>query len=165
MLMSRSLLAVPALLLLLAGEPTYKRSSLVRLEAHVDVKAPPAAVWKALTSSKGFAVATGFRIEESDARLAKVGDVLSASVWSDRGSLVCTFASESKELRVAFEPDNASYLCQKRITLEPQGGGTRLAVVDRYTDDQAETVDKTAKDVMAEMPKQLAAFQAIVDKP
>jgi len=143
----------------------YKRSTLVRLEASVDLKVPPAKAWESLTSSKGFAAATGFQIAEARSSLSKVGDALPASVWSDRGRLVCTFASEAKELRVAFEPDNGSYLCQKRITLEAQAGGTRLVVIDRYTDDQTETVDKTAKDVLAEMPKQLAAFQALVEKP
>lgn len=147
------------------GAPEYKRSSLVRLEAKIDLKAPAAKVWDAITSSKGFAAATGFKIADTDKRLAKLGDAVPASVWSDKGNLVCTFGAEGKELRVSFEPDNGNYLCQKRITLEAQGGGTRLMVLDRYSDDQTDTVDKTAKDVMAEMPKQLAAFQAMVEKP
>ena len=171
---NRSLLAVSLLLLLAAAAPAvvlqkgaaeYKRSCLVRLEAKLELEAAPAKVWDALTRSKGFAAATGFQIADSDHRLAKTGDALPASVWSDKGNLVCTFAADAKELRVAFEPDNGSYLCQKRITLEPSGAGTRLVLLDRYTDEQTETVDKTAKEVMAGIPKQLAAFQALVDKP
>jgi hypothetical protein len=167
-------LAIPVLLLLAAAIPAarvqktgpdYKRSSLVRLEAKIDLKAPAAKVWDAITSSRGFAAATGFKIADTDKHLAKLGDAVPASVWSDKGNLVCTFGAEGKELRVTFEPDNGSYLCQKRITLETQSGGTRLTILDRYTDDQTETVDKTAKEVLAEMPKQLAAFQAMVEKP
>lgn len=168
-------LALPALLLLAAAipaaragaeMPTTKRSACVRVDGHADLKAAPAQVWSALVSPKGLAALTGVQLPDGAKGLAKLGDSTTATVWSDKGNLVCTQSVEGKELRISFEPENASYVCADRITLEPaQGGGTRLAITDRYSDEQMETVDKTAKEVAAEMSRHLAAFQAIAEKP
>jgi len=168
------LLAIPALLLLAAaipavksqaGAPTTKRSALVRVDAHIDLKAPIAQVWTALASSRGLTALTGGKIDGSKG-LAKVGDATTGMCSSDKGDFVCTHAVDGKELRISFEPENASYLCVNRITLESLPGGlTRLSITDRYSDDQADTVDKTAKEVAADMTRHLAAFQAIAEKP
>lgn len=169
------LTVAPALLLLAvampglrsrAEMPTSRRSALVRIDGHVDLKGTPAQVWSALVSPKGLSALTGVQLPEGAKGLARIGDSTTATVWSDKGSLVCTQSVEGKELRISFEPENASYVCANRITLEPaNGGGTRLAITDRYSDEQMETVDKTAKEVAAEMSRHLAAFQAIAEKP
>jgi hypothetical protein len=146
--------------------PTSKRSALVRIEGHVDLQRTPAQVWSALVSPKGLAALTGVQLPDSAQGIAKVGDSTTASVWSDKGTLVCTQAVEAKELRISFEPENASYVCADRILLEPaRGGGTRLAITDRYSDDHMDTVDKTSKEVAAEMSRHLSAFQAVAERP
>src|SRR2546428_9078596 len=88
MLTNRTTVALAAPFLILAGAvpatragqdaPAYRRTSLVRLEARVDLKSPPAKVWAALTGAGGYAALTGFKITEADKRLAKVGDSVAA---------------------------------------------------------------------------------------
>jgi uncharacterized protein YndB with AHSA1/START domain len=164
---------LPLLLLLAAAvpavraqveTPTYKKSALVRVDARVELKAPIAQVWAALVSPQGLAALTGNK-PDGIKGLAKLGDATAAMCATDKGNFVCTHAVEGKELRITFEPENASYLCENRITLESiSSGSTRLVITDRYSDDQADTVDKTAKEVVAEMTRHLAAFQAIAEK-
>jgi hypothetical protein len=160
---------LPLLFLLAAASqaeaPTVKRSALVRVDSHIDLKAPVDRVWSALVSPQGLAALTGNKLDGIKG-LAKLGDATAAMCATDKGDFVCTHAVEGKELRLSFEPENASYLCENRITLESlPGGKTRLAITDRYSDDQADSVDKTAKEVSAEMTRHLVAFQAIAEKP
>jgi hypothetical protein len=159
---------LPLLLLAAASQadsPTYKKSALIRVDAHVELKAPIAQAWAALVSPRGLAALTGNKADGMKG-LAKLGDSTAGMCATDKGDFVCTHAVEGKELRISFEPENASYLCENRITLESiSSGSTRLVITDRYSDDQADTVDKTAKEVVAEMTRHLAAFQAIAEKP
>ncbi|MFO0981431.1 MAG: SRPBCC domain-containing protein [Planctomycetota bacterium] len=156
---------VIALPFLAAQEPpVLKRTALVSLEARIEIKAPRERVWDALTSASGFCALTGFKTTEGARRLAKVGDAAAASIWDDHGMLVATLATANQELRVTFEPDHARYLCHKRITLDAAGAGTRVTVLDRYSDDQLDSVDQTAKQVAGEMPKTMAAFRALFEK-
>jgi len=45
-----------------------------------------------------------------------------------------TYAEPNKELRLALEPDNASYICQKRWILTPEGDQTKVQLIDIYTE-------------------------------
>ena len=71
-----------------------------------------------------------------------------------------------KELRASFEPATAGYLCQHRIMIQlDPSNGTMLTVLDRYSDDKTETVDKTATTVAADLAAQLDTFRVAVEMP
>lgn len=142
-----------------------KKGALITIAAHLDLKAAPAKVWAAAASAEGFYTLTGFKPDAADkARtFAELGDSIGASIWTDTGRLVVTGLVAGKELRVAWEPANASYLCSKRIVLAAAGTGTSFDYWDRYTDDQP-NADETAKKVRDESAKALEAFRLLVEK-
>ena len=145
------------------GAPTVKKGSLITIPATFEVKAPPAKVWAIVTSWEGFGALTGFKPAGSEKSFSKVGDSVAAEVWEDKGRLVVTDITSEKELRVTWEPANASYLCAKRIVLTPSGAGTKVEYWDRYTDDQP-NADETAKQVAADTEKAIEAFKKMAEK-
>ncbi|MEO6463430.1 MAG: hypothetical protein ABIP29_10180 [Candidatus Eisenbacteria bacterium] len=88
---------------------------------------------------------------------------MSAKVWSDTGRLVVTHIAPGRELRVAWEPANASYICAKCIVLRPKGKGSEIEYLDRYSDDQLDA-DATAAKVSAATKSRIAAFTALATK-
>lgn len=162
----KPLVAALALTILCAGAAqaglSAKKGMLVSIPATLELKAPPAKVWAAVTSMEGFAALTGFKTT-GGASFGKLGDSVAAQAWEDKGRLVVTEFVPQKELRVTFEPARGHYLCQKRIVLTPSAVGTRLEYWDRYTDDLP-NADATARQVVAETEKMVAAFQKMVEK-
>lgn len=163
--------ALAALALLVTAGPSVraevlpvKKSAMVLIPSKLDVKAPVARVWGAVCSVRGFCLLTGFTPDPaSKGRLfARLGDHVRAGIWSDKGTLVVTGFVPSRELRVTWEPENAGYLCAKRIVISKTAAGASLEIWDRYTDDQP-TVDDTAKKVSGETAKALAAFRELVE--
>jgi uncharacterized protein YndB with AHSA1/START domain len=144
------------------GALTVKKGTLVTIPATLELKAPPSKVWAAITSLEGFTALTGFKAS-GGSTFRKIGDSAAAQSWEDKGRLVVTELVPEKELRVSFEPAQGHYLCQKRIVLSPSAGGTRLEYWDRYTDDQP-NAEETAKQVVAETEKTIAAFKTLVEK-
>ncbi len=142
-----------------------RKSALVVIPSRLEVKAPPARVWAALTSVKGFCALTGFTPDAASKghAFARLGDHARAGIWSDRGTLVVTGWVPMKELRVAWEPENASYVCEKRILLAKTAAGTSLDILDRYSDDQPK-VDETAKKSAEETGRALEAFRVLVER-
>lgn len=150
------------------AEAAFARSACVRVERTVEIGASLGEVWVAITSGAEFCTLAGFTLEpNADPRaprmFQRVGDVLRARVGDDIGTLICTEFISGKELRVCWEPQNGSYLCHKWLRLRPTPTGTRLIYVDRYTDDQAGSVDATAKRVAADRDKALAAFKSRIE--
>ena len=145
---------------------TITKSPLVKIEGKVLIKATPAHVWQVLTTTEGLGALTGIKGLESGKTITKVGDSFNGTIWSDSGAAACTFFLAGKELRVAFEPATGGYLCQNRILVaQDPSGGTMLTVLDRYTDDKTDTVDKTAATVSAELTTHLDAFRVMVEMP
>ncbi len=142
-----------------------RKSTFVTISARVEVKAPPATVWKTLCSVDGFCAITGFKpVPGQKLRsFSRVGDALPAGIWTDTGRLIVTHLSPGRELRVVFEPENASYLCASRVILKPSGDGTSVEYTDRYSDDQP-TVDQTARQVFQETMAAVEAFKLLAER-
>ena len=147
----------------LASAVGFKSGALITIPGKFEIKAPPAAVWATLTTWDGFGTLTGFKPAGSQKSFSKIGDSTAAQVWDDKGTLVVTGLVPQKELRVAWEPENASYLCAKRVVLTSSAGGTSLEYWDRYTDEQP-TADETARKVAADTVQHVAAFRKMVEK-
>ena len=75
-------------------------------------------------------------------KVGAVGDTARIKVWSDKTTYLLTYLDTNKELRFALEPDNASYICQKKWLLEPSGNKTILKLIDVYTENPGSRVRK-----------------------
>ena len=150
-----------------AGRPSaITKSTLVKIQAQVLIKATPAHVWQVLTTTEGLGKITGIKNMETGKTVTKVGDVFNGAAWSDTGAVNCVFLMKEKELRVSFEPQTAAYLCQHRVVIAADpSNGTMVTVYDRYTDDKTDTVDKTAATVATDLTAQLDAFRVAVEMP
>lgn len=150
------------------AEARTSETPLVRIELTSTINAKPDAVWKWLVKGKN--LVTWCPVWKSEANtkvdLSKVGDTLDfTDQWGNGGRSIVTFLIEKKELRVAHEPADGSYLCQSRVVLTPSGSGTNLKWVEQYSDasiaaDKAATATKMETDIAAN----LVALKAAIEK-
>jgi hypothetical protein len=122
------------------------QTALLSLDNETDIHAAASQVWNHLCQARGFGMLADFTVATEFKRFAVVGDAVAASRWEDHGMLICTFVKSGEELRVTFEPDHGRYLWQTRVTLAPVEGGTRVAVLDRYSQDRLETLEEDKAD-------------------
>ncbi len=90
----------------------------------VEVKAPPAQAWSALTEiNKLKSWYPGWKGATEVKPLAAVGQTVSfVDEWNNAGKSVVLFIEKNKELRVAHMPNDGSYVCQVKFKVEPKGG-------------------------------------------
>lgn len=158
-------------LIIAAATPSSADSELVtvvRLTDGVEIAAPPATVWKTLTTGKS--LVTWCPMWKSDANakvdLTKVGDSLAfMDDWGNGGRSIVTYIDPDHELRVAHEPNDGSYMCQARVILEPSGdNGTALTYVEQYTDESSkEDREATTTQMQDEMAKTLASLKKLAE--
>jgi len=146
----------------------HKEVPVVRLMATEVVAAPADAVWAHLTTGKNVVTWCPYWKSDTNAavNLTKVGDVLEyADDWGNKGRSVVTHLVKEKELRVAHEPNDGSYMCQARLVLEPADKGTRVRYLEQYTD-ESEPKDReaTAGKMEAEMKAALAALKKGIEQ-
>ena len=145
----------------------WKQVPVVRLTSEVDVKAPPSAIWAQMTMGKNLVTWCPVWKSPANARisLTKVGDVLDfTDEWGNGGRSVVTYLARNKEIRIAHEPANGSYMCQAKLSLEPRGAMTHVTYVEQYTDEsKAEDLQATAGKMEAEMGASLAALKKAVE--
>jgi uncharacterized protein YndB with AHSA1/START domain len=162
-------LATAAVVALLAGSSParghaeYRQIPVVRHTMKGEIAAPPAAVWAQLTKGKNLVTWCPVWKSPANAKvvLAKVGDVLDyTDEYGNGGRSVVTYLVPNKEIRVAHEPNDGSYVCQARLVLTPRGKGTEIEYVEQYTDESAPAdLEATAKKMEAEMSETLAALK------
>lgn len=160
---SLALIAIPA-----AGLAEMKQVPTVRLHAQAIVNATPSALWAHLTHGKNLVTWCPMwkSAKNATASIARVGDVLDYSdPWGNGGRSVVTYIVRNKEIRVAHEPSNGSYMCQAKLVLEPQGRGTLVHYWEQYTDESApKDVQATADKMQSEMDRTLADLKSGVEK-
>jgi uncharacterized protein YndB with AHSA1/START domain len=140
----------------------------VRLTVQTQVAAPPAAVWSYITTGKNLVTWCPMwkDAKNSKVNLSKVGDSLDfMDQWGNGGRSVVTYIDPNKELRIAHEPQDGSYVCQAKLILEPSGDGTIVHYVEQYTDESSpEDLKATAAKMEAEMQETLAAVKKGAEK-
>ena len=145
-----------------ADELTAVRSTITQ-----EIKAPPARVWTHLTSGKSFVVWCPQWKKDANkaATLAKVGDSVDfMDEYGNGGRSIVTYIVKDKEIRVAHEPANGSYICQAKIMLAPSGAGTKVTLVEQYTDDsKPEDRKATAAKAQAGNEKALAELARLCE--
>jgi hypothetical protein len=141
----------------------YKQVPVVRHVVQTEVAAPPAAVWAKITRGKNLMTWCPVWKSPGNAKvsLVRVGDVLDfTDEYGHGGRSVVTYLARGKEIRLAHEPNDGSYLCQAKITLTPKGSATVVQYVEQYTDESSPgDLDATAKKMETEMTSTLAALK------
>jgi uncharacterized protein YndB with AHSA1/START domain len=143
------------------------KMALVTFDGEAQIQASPQAVWTALTDVKS---AQSWCPMWKDAKNPKPLTSVGAAVaftddYGNSGKSVVLFADPAKELRLAHVPDNGSYVCQTRITLTPDGTGTRVHLTEQYSDALDVPVDKdTAAKTKTELEASLVALKTLAEK-
>ncbi len=83
-------------------------------KGQIEINASADKVWAVLTDLKTFTQALGFEFISGKEKVGAVGDTARIKVWSDNTTYLLTYLYPNKELRFALEPDNTSYICQKK---------------------------------------------------
>jgi len=163
------LLLAAACLSLAAGSAGAAADELtaVRYTITQEIKAPPATVWTHLTSGKSFAVWCPQWKKDTNktATLAKVGDSVDfTDEYGNGGRSIVTYIVRDKEIRVAHEPAIGSYICQAKILVAPSGAGTKVTLVEQYTDEsKPEDRRATAAKAQAVNEKALAELAKLCE--
>lgn len=170
------LVRIPRLLPLLAaalawpaagGAATATPGAVMKIAAAADVAAPPSAVWSYVTTGRNFVTWCPAWKNPANAAISlrKVGDSVDyMDAYGNGGRSIVTFLMPGKEIRVAHEPANGSYVCQARFVLTAAGAGTHIEATDQYTDDSTPDERKaTAEKAGAEMDRMLAALKSALE--
>lgn len=140
----------------------------VRIHAQVRIDAAPAAIWRYATMGSRFGSWIPEWKQPRNARinLVRVGDWLdSVDEWNNKGRSVVTYISRDRELRLANDPLDGSFMCQTKLLLNPDGGGTAVQFIEQYTDEgSASDARATAAKVQASMDRSLQSLKAAVEK-
>ena len=151
-----------------ADAADMKQVPVVRIHAQTVVQAAPSAVWLHMTRGKNLVTwcPVWKSAKNSAVNLAKVGDVLDyTDQWGNGGRSIVTYLVANKELRIAHEPNDGSYLCQAKLTLAPQGQGTLVQYWEQYTDESApKDLEATAAKMQADVDLTLATLKSSVEK-
>ena len=169
-------LVATALLLATAAAAAPARVTTMRLVAETDVAAAPDAVWGWITNGKNLVTwcpvwKSG---ENAKVHITKIdkkgnmmafGDVLDFSdEWGNGGRSIVTYVNKDKELRVAHEPDNGSYMCQSKFLIAASATGAHVTWMEQYTEEQpTEIADKNASDMELQMSATLQALKGGVE--
>ena len=132
-------------------------------EGEVVVNAPPEKVWSVLTNLEQFCGFMDFQFLSGNRQVAVIGDSARMKVWGDQCTYLVTYAEAGRELRLALEPDNASYICQKRWVLSPEGETTRVRLIDRYSE-SAEQSEESLKAQVKGWERHLAGLREMAEK-
>ncbi len=128
----------------------------------IEINTSAEKVWAVLTDLKTFTPAIGFEFLSGKEKVGTVGDTARIKVWSDKTTYLLTYVDVNNELRFALEPDNASYICQKRWILESNGKKTKLTLIDIYTESGKQSQESLDKQV-ADWEKKLAKLKALAE--
>lgn len=130
------------------SQVTNTQMSAQVFEGEIVVDAPAEKVWNVLTDLKQFSEVMGFKWQSGKEKVSQVGDTARMQVWSDDTTYFLTYVEPGKELRLALEPDNASYICQKKWILVPEGENkTKVILYDIYTESDKQSAEALQQQV------------------
>jgi uncharacterized protein YndB with AHSA1/START domain len=159
---------VLAAVLTASASAEVREGTIVRLDATAEIGAPPADVWRVMTTGKNLVTWCPMWKSSTNEHvvITKVGDVLDfTDEWGNGGRSVVTYCDPGKELRIAHEPSDGSYVCQARLVLASAPAGTVVTYVEQYTDDgDAEARASVARTTHASMEETLEALRGAVER-
>jgi uncharacterized protein YndB with AHSA1/START domain len=151
-----------------ADNVTVSKMALVTVDGSIDIAAPPAKVWAALTDADKVQSWCPIWTQPpaGGKSLATLGNtVMFKDEYGNTGKSVVLYVDPMKELRFAHVPDNGSYVCETKFILEGKGNATTVKVKEQYSDDMAVPVDRdTALKTKNGIAKSLADLKMLAEK-
>jgi hypothetical protein len=151
-----SLLPLAAIALLPAlatGQVKNTALGAQKFSGSIHIEAAPKAVWAVLTDATKICGILGYEWKGGAKKLENLGDNTIANAMGDEGRVFLTAKKPLSELRLAWEPENASYICQERWILKPMGKGTHVTYESRYTESGPQP-----KEALAQQEKELGSM-------
>ena len=151
-----------------ADNVSVSKMALVTVDGTIEIGAPPATVWSALTDADK--VQSWCPIWTQPPMGAKSLATMGAMVafkdeYGNTGRSVVIYVDPAKELRIAHVPDNGSYVCQVKFLLEGKGGATVVKVTEQYSDAMDVPTDRdTALTTKNGIAKSLTDLKAMAEK-
>lgn len=164
--------ALSALVLCLAlpspGRAELKQIVTARLHSQIHIDASAPAIWNYATRGRNFDEWMPMWNQPRNARinLVAVGNWLRfVDDWNNKGRSVVTYLSRNKEVRLANDPEDGSFMCQVKLTLDLDGVGTIVHLYEQYTDESAPSeFNTTAQKVQASMDRSLKSLKTEVER-
>jgi len=146
-----------------AARAEMKQIQTARLHSQLHVDAAAAPIWAYATRGSNFEEWMPLWNRPRNARinLVKVGDWLQfIDEWNNKGRSVVTYIERNKELRLANDPEDGSFMCQVKLTLDPDAQGTMVHLYEQYTDESPSgEFNATARKVQAGMDRSLRSLK------
>ena len=147
-----------------AGRAEMKQIQTARLHTQLHIDAAAAPIWAYATRGSNFEEWMPMWKRPRNARinLVKVGDWLQfIDEWNNKGRSVVTYIERDKELRLANDPEDGSFMCQVKLTLDPDPRqGTMVHLYEQYTDESPSSdFNATAQKVQAGMERALKSLK------
>jgi hypothetical protein len=125
----------------------------------MQVNAKPEKIWAKITDLSLIGEMMGEKMEKAK-KVSKEGEWARVTTMGDMGTLFVTVAKKNQELRLYFEPDNASYTCRERYWLTPDGDMTTFHMELEYTESgSGPEADKMADDLAKDMSSRLGTMK------
>jgi uncharacterized protein YndB with AHSA1/START domain len=151
-----------------ADNVSVSKMALVTLDGSIDIAAPPAKVWAALTDADKVQSWCPLWTQPpaGGKSLATPGNTVTfKDEYGNVGKSIVLYAEPMKELRIAHVPDNGSYVCQVKFTLQGGENATTVKVIEQYSDEMNVALDKdTALKTKNEIAKSLADLKTLAEK-
>ncbi len=151
--MKRNYLSYPILLLffltsfILNAQVTNKSITGQNFSGEIVINANTSAIWSILTSSNDFFELMNFKYLDGVQKFEKIGDFSRIEDWGEPGVFILTGLKENVELRYVLEPENGSYICSERWSLNQSGTSTTVSFELRYTESGKQTEESIHEQV------------------
>lgn len=118
-----------------------------RFSGSVTIDAEKESVWNVLTDADQLFEFMNYTYLSGTKRFSAPGDVTRLEDWGDHGTLVLMHVEANQELRMGFEPDNATYFCTQRWRLAEEGSQTIVQFDLKYTESGTQTEEAVQEQV------------------
>jgi len=147
------------------AEMKQVQTAQVHSQLHVDAAAAP--IWAYVTRGSNFEdwMPLWNRPRNARINLVQVGNWLQfIDEWNNKGRSVVTYIARNKEVRLANDPEDGSFMCQVKLLLEPDPHGTVVHLYEQYTDESpAGEFNATAQKVQAGLDRALRSLKTEVE--
>jgi len=133
-----------------------------RFQSDITVNAVPGDVWSVLTDAAKLTDVMGYELIGGAATFSETGRTAKVKVWGEGGNFTMIRSEPSKEARFSLDPEGGSYICSCRWTLTPQGKGTVVHFVERYTESSPQSSEAIGEQI-ADTEKMLRRLKEKVE--
>lgn len=131
------------------------------ISGSVQIATPPRVVWARLTEMRSLARIRGFALGEAPGKLTRVGDGAQVLFRDAVGTLVVLTLLPEKELRLAWEPDDAASMSHERWVLEPTDSGTRVTAEERHAVPGSRPARNTGREARGRAEREAALVESL----